>query len=1226
MLTHRSRQNEEMRERLQELQQFFIQHEDKTASSAMEDLLQKAAVDEVTIAFCGHFSAGKSSLINSLCGKKVLPASPVPTSANVVAIRNGQKLAKIYQTQQEGEREFSSDEISPIVAMPEELDEYCKNGEQYSYIEVWDEVPLLQEHAVLLDTPGVDSTDDAHKKATDSALHLADAVFYVMDYNHVQSENNLSFAKSLSDWGKPLYLVVTQIDKHREQELSFSAYRSAVEEVFAAWEVTYAGLLFTTLKQKTHPYNQWNELVQLVKTIPDLRSDLIQHSIASSTRHVGEEFVKNWEAKHEDRKVQMLNELGGEEGAVRLASETSRFNQEIAQIKEMTAEERKHFRTEADQLLSSANITPADVRSAAESYLESRRPGFKVGFLFSSGKTEQEKETRLQQFWDLLTRQADGQIAFHLRSLLRGLGQSHGLWNEEWNEKLEANLYTPEVELITKRKAPDTQITGEYVLNYCKDLRADLIASYRRSALELADALLHELSEKNASVLVALEEQRKQLDVKNKVADQLSQLEQHIQDTAAAVRVMLPAMTTLTSDLLPEVSHKTAPVETSAVLPGTGVDRNVAAPEHTSSLTVRKERPALTARRYERLSAAATRLREAAAHLAPYSAMNSAVRGLNTRAASFAGGTFTLALFGAFSAGKSSFASALLGEAVLPVSPHPTTAAINRIMAPPEGMTHRTAQVTMKSKDSIWADLSFSFNLLGLGVPEEKTWRAAVGGLTPQQVHPAGRPHYSFLKAAARGYDNALSKLGQSFVVNMDEYRAYVAEESRSCFVESIDLYYSCDLTNQGIIIVDTPGADSINARHTGVTFNYMKNADALVFITYYNHAFSQGDRQFLNQLGRVKDTKSLDNMFFVINAADLAASSEELELVKDHVSEKLQQNGVRSPHLYAVSSLQALDAKQTGNEDKLAESGFTEFEQAFSTFAGEELLDIALLEANNDILIARKRVEQWVQDARQGAEAREHRKVELEKALTQGEQLLQLLANQSKDYEIAQETQELIFHTGQRIGYRISEFMSEAFHPSVLREDAGDLKAIFISSGRELLRMLNLEMQQELLATSIRLENKGKQLVTVAAEETVNELSGLTSGTSLSVSLSKGWETPSLRTGEEQESIEFKLFWKYFKNPKSFFESNGRKELQQVLEPELKQFISKQLQQNESLLMDYYQSLIRTSFHEVSLDLSEQWKENISGLVAALDLADDSEKLVLLAQKLSSLEQESHI
>ena len=48
-----------------------------------------------------------------------------------------------------------------------------------------------------------------------------------------------------------------------------------------------------------------------------------------------------------------------------------------------------------------------------------------------------------------------------------------------------------------------------------------------------------------------------------------------------------------------------------------------------------------------------------------------------------------------------------------------------------------------------------------------------------------------------------------------------------------------------GVTLVDTPGADSINARHTGVAFEYIRNADAILFITYYNHAFAKADREF---------------------------------------------------------------------------------------------------------------------------------------------------------------------------------------------------------------------------------------------------------------------------------------------------------------------------------------------------------------------------------------------
>lgn len=80
-----------------------------------------------------------------------------------------------------------------------------------------------------MDTPGVDSTNDAHRIATESAIYMADLVFYVMDYNHVQSELNFTFTKELLDHGLELYLIINQIDKHQSEELPFSAFRRGLK-------------------------------------------------------------------------------------------------------------------------------------------------------------------------------------------------------------------------------------------------------------------------------------------------------------------------------------------------------------------------------------------------------------------------------------------------------------------------------------------------------------------------------------------------------------------------------------------------------------------------------------------------------------------------------------------------------------------------------------------------------------------------------------------------------------------------------------------------------------------------------------------------------------------------------------------------------------------------------------------------------------------------------------
>lgn len=99
----------------------------------------------------------------------------------------------------------------------------------------------------------MDSTDDGHRLATHSALHMADIVFYVMDYNHVQSESNLMFAKSLSDWGKPLYLIVNQIDKHRDDELTLASYLNDVKKPSLSGKSHIRGYCAHLLKSRIIP-------------------------------------------------------------------------------------------------------------------------------------------------------------------------------------------------------------------------------------------------------------------------------------------------------------------------------------------------------------------------------------------------------------------------------------------------------------------------------------------------------------------------------------------------------------------------------------------------------------------------------------------------------------------------------------------------------------------------------------------------------------------------------------------------------------------------------------------------------------------------------------------------------------------------------------------------------------------------------------------------------------
>ncbi|WP_433946504.1 dynamin family protein [Paenibacillus sp. SN-8-1] len=1162
---------------LYSLKNYLSQAGDHKASRDIDELDLKRRSGELTLAFCGHFSAGKSSLINTLCGKRVLPASPLPTSANVVMIRNGAPKVLLTKAAEE----------EPVLAPLEQLEQYCRNGEEYTRIAVWDQIPLLGNQGVLLDTPGVDSNDAGHALATESALHLADVVFYVMDYNHVQSETNLSFAKSLSDWGKPVYLVVNQIDKHREQELGFDKYRRSVEQAFEVWQVKPAGIFYLSLKQQEHPHNMLPELKKVLSELIEHREDLLQYSLSCSAFHTAEAHLKQAGQADEPERERLIDELGGEQEAARVEEEIASLQRASEENEILPSRLQAELAAELDKLLGSAQLMTPPIREAAQLYLESRSPGFKMGFLFSSGKTEAEKQRRQDDLFGKLSEQISAQVDWHVRDLLRKLGQSHHLWSAEWEAKLDLELPKPSLEWISDPVKAGATVSGESTLHYAADVKAVITAAYRRAAIDFAAELLAGLAPQQEAVRGELSLRRETLLTRANLAARLQALDRGAEARAAQLRALLGAPAALTPGVLPEVGEPAAPPQTQAAQ-----EAPAAAAVHAAAQAA----PAAAPIR-RRLDEAAALLGGAAEALAPHPAFEAGVRALTARAGELRRGRFTVALFGAFSAGKSSFANALLGQRVLPVSPHPTTAAINRILAPEGDYAHGTAVVMLKTPEAMREDLAYSFSVLQLGDWKEQSWLEAVRKLKAKDIPASGRSHYSFLQAAAEGWSSYESKLGTSLSVEITEFSAFVAEEARACFVAGIDLYYSCPLTEQGIVLVDTPGADSIHARHTGVTFQYMKNSDALLYVTYYNHAFSRADRQFLAQLGRVKGNFALDKMFFIVNAADLASSSDELQEVVAHVNSSLRTAGIERPQIYPVSSLNALDGKLTGNGGLSSSSGFEVFEEAFDSFIGNDLSGLAASSAADELHQSVLRVQQRLSALSQSGMDLEQILLRLDKARSDYKESLDELGALDISSEIIQETNELLFHVRQRLRLASLDLYREFFHPSLLQEDGGDLKKKFSVSMHDWTAHLSGELERELQATSLRLENKVNSIVKRECGRWLEKSEQREFGPILYAKELIPWTTPEIGEGILTGKLDWHTYWSYFKNPKHFFEGAGREALREALESPLEELVKEAVDRIQNMYAQYYcegANLRKMSACEHFMNLWMEWEKEM--------------------------------
>ncbi|MFE5317228.1 dynamin family protein [Paenibacillus sp. NPDC056579] len=1185
-------------------------------------LLQKAETGSFYIAFCGHFSAGKSSLINKLCGHMLLPSSPIPTSANIVSISNGEAGARVTH-RVEGDVEQARVQTVPL----EELAAYCRDGEAIETVNLRYPIPFLGEHTALLDTPGIDSTDDAHHLATESALHLADVVFYVMDYNHVQSEINFAFTKKMQEWGKPLYLLINQVDKHRDQELSFETYREGVKEAFGNWHIKPDGIIYTSVKVPAHPHSEWGKLDWLLRRLIEERGQLTSLSLEKSAKHLAAAHAGKMAERNEPAKEELRARLAADEGAESAQQQWAELGKAAAETAALPETLRAALRKEVGAILDNANITPAVTRDLAHEYLQSRKPGFKVGFFAGAAKTAKEVERRLAAFHGDFAGQVATQVERHLQQALsKGMDDSPQVDPDRVRAAVERLHVDVRPEWLADQVNEAAGFGGDYTLNYTKQVASDLKMQYRKLAHDLIDELAAALKAATEPQLKSLREQLGALESRLGSLRELERLAAAEAAYAAQLQAPLAALH-VAAPALPDPAAANVAAASGAAAPqaaaGDAARDALAAVAAAAGRAARTgAAPLAQGSHRARLREAAARLAQGAQELAGLAPLASICRSLQEKAERLEHNRFTIALFGAFSAGKSSFANALIGERVLPVSPNPTTAAINKIMPPePEnGWPHGTAKVRMKTMDRLTDDIRYSLEVLGIEVSTLQEGLSAIRRLSAEQVSAKGKPHYTFLKAVERGWSDVEDHIGSELKVDKEQFGAYAADEAKSCFVDLIELYYSNPLTDQGIVLVDTPGADSINARHTGVAFNYIKNADAILFVTYYNHAFSHADREFLLQLGRVKDSFELDKMFFIVNAADLASTAEELEGVVGHVVTNLQQHGIRQPRIYPLSSYYALEGKLAGSEETIQNSGIAQFESDFVRFSLEELTEIAVRSGITDLARASDVLKQWIGSAQSDATERSSKAAAVRKALQEAVGMLQGISTEPEERELRKEIEELLYYVKQRVGFRFGELFNLAFNPAVFREEGKDTKSIIQSAWDDLRRMIAFDLSQEILATTLRVENAIHKTAKKRREQWLLALGADLSAFQPSAYEPRELQTPQLSDAfHAGDSVTLKWLAGFYKNAKHFFEGDGKQTMRTELEARLNEPLAAFVQQQTDRLEAEYREQLQAWYRDLAEQMQRELGEYAEGQLAALEMSIDIGELQAKQSKLQS-------
>ncbi len=1153
------------------LYQAMVENDDLKHANKILDVYEKLNRQELMISFAGHFSAGKSSMINNLLGKSILPKSPIPTSANVVKIKSGKGFARVYfhdSAPVEYEEPYDIDMIK----------DYAKDKASIKEIEINTKEEILPDECVIIDTPGIDAADDADRIMTESSLHLVDVLFYVMDYNHVQSEVNLQFLKKVQDNNIPFYIIINQIDKHDEGELTFETFKQKIKQTFDQWNILPKNVFYSSLIDSNAAYNEFpviNDKLTALMT-SDKKSTL---NTERSVLQVIDEHKRYLDSIYEEKRAEVSPSESDKYENVSMQLED--INSVVSNLKAKPKELEREFLTNLNSTLKNAYLMPSDLREKAELFLESQVRDFKVGLFASKKKTEEERETRLNEFYNHLLERIEASIQWKLRDKFLNLLKQYNIHDQKLEQDIQQFSVDYDSEALTSLHKPGATVNGDYILNYTNDVSADVKKKYKLEAWKLWDLIYNSFIDEFNDEVVKYEEEQQQLNHAFWQQQKQEKLENNHYEKLKIIDAALDNPNPneqIWNQINAEIKsrYKTVKQETENF-------NTKISPEKVVGIET-EEQPQKTVS----IDNVLDNIEKTIETIETLPGFQSVIDDLNRKQTRLKNRSYTIALFGAFSAGKSSFANALIGENILPVSPNPTTAVINRINPVNEVFSHGTVVVKFKDEQTLVDDIR---SLTKHFSPEAVKFENLLDWIIKNNIHQSDQlhqTHQTYLDAVIDGFSYNKDAIAQEVIIGIGEFSSYVTDETKACYIESVDLYYDCSLTRDGITLVDTPGADSVNARHTNVSFDYIKQADAILYVTYYNHALARADKDFLMQLGRVKDAFQLDKMFFIMNAADLAEDNSELKMVMNYIEEQLTQLGIRYPRLYPISSKQSLREKLN---NEVPNKQMRNFEETFNNFIHYELAALTIQSVGRDINRASQSIKNYIESLQLNAAERDNYREDLYKKQSSLEQLVDKIDNDVYVQKIKQKLDKQLYYVLERESIRFHDMFKETFNPTTITESGRKAQVQLEQSLRNLLDYAGYELMQELRAVSLRIESFIAEMKKDIQLDYSTKSNLIDKDFLLPDLDDTQLETPAYyQAFTELDMQTFHKELKRFNGTKAFFVKNEKEQMKEEIFNRLSPFAKRYIEESHQKMSDIY-----TEQWNVILD---EMKEEIKRIV----------------------------
>lgn len=194
------------------------------------------------IVVCGEMKKGKSSLLNAIIGRNILPVANQVATSQVFRISSSQTESFELVFSDGSRKSIAKDQLAEYGSQVEAnlygTHEEDFNGRMLDYIQVYSPLEFLPEGVSLIDTPGLGAVYKSHESITQNYVRKAAAVLFVFDPERPLVDLEQEFIKKILEVTPHIMFVMTKIDMYKASEWSSQLERTkeSLGKLFAQYK------------------------------------------------------------------------------------------------------------------------------------------------------------------------------------------------------------------------------------------------------------------------------------------------------------------------------------------------------------------------------------------------------------------------------------------------------------------------------------------------------------------------------------------------------------------------------------------------------------------------------------------------------------------------------------------------------------------------------------------------------------------------------------------------------------------------------------------------------------------------------------------------------------------------------------------------------------------------------------------------------------------------------